>query len=722
LNELYKNDIISTLKEEFLPYSAEILINNLPSIQDGLLPVHKKVLWALYQNGVTHNKPFIKMLRASSMAMIYYIFGDMPLGNAMTNMGNNGINYYYLDPKGSFGDKQRRDGVGASLRYIEGRLSEYSEFLLHNIDKNNVQMKSNYDNTALEPIYLPSMIPNILTNTSQSIAVGEASKIPGHNIGEVCDAIKEYIHSKDIEKTIEILKCPDLSLGGKIIYDKETFDRIYKNGRGSFTVVGRYKYNEKENMVSIYEVPYETCIEDIEDKVRACYDKGLFKEITHIHDASGRQGIQLDIYLRKNTDLNMFISKLRKYTPFESKFSCNFTVLDLDCRTPRLMNLEQIISKWLYHRYECIRLETKFDVDKLQQKLHLLYGLNKILLDIDKAYKIVKDSKNDDLVIKNLKKTFEIDDIQAEYVANLKLRNLNKDYIIKRVQDVEDIENEVQNLNSILEDTEKIKSIIVEQLDFIKKKFNHPRKTEIVYEDNSVEIKQESLIQDYTTTLVLTKEGYFKKTQKYSEQQKVKDGDTLLQIIQGSNKDDILFFSNKGNCYKIKAHQIDECTPSSLGEYLPNILRLDSDEIILHMATTNDYNGNMVFVFENGKIAKVEMKSYETKQNVKKLKNALNVESKIVKVLHVKEDIELVLVSSIGKVLIINTNQISVKSKRDSQGVNCMKSKDGSVLKKCYLVEEIVEKGLNNDSIEYYRGNINSVGNFVRKEDKKYFV
>jgi DNA gyrase/topoisomerase IV subunit A len=315
---MIEKDIIEVMEDEFIPYAGEILVNNIPSVADGLLPVHRKVEWALHKNGINPEKPFIKLLRAGAYTMVYYVFGDMPLYKSMKNMANNSLNNFYLEPKGSFGDKRKKDGVGASPRYIECKLSKYGKALLHNINKNNVEFKRNFDNTENEPLTLPSTIPNVLTNTSQSIAVGEASKIPAHNLIETCDSFISYIKTQDIDKSIEILKCPDFSLGGQIPYNKEIFEKIYKTGKGSFSIIGKYKYDEKKSKITIYEVPYETFIENIEDKVAECIEKGLFKEITDYHNASDKDGIALDIYIKKNTDLNKFIAKLRKYTPFES--------------------------------------------------------------------------------------------------------------------------------------------------------------------------------------------------------------------------------------------------------------------------------------------------------------------------------------------------------------------------------------------------------------------
>ena len=697
----FEKNIIETLEEEFLPYSSEILINNLPKI-DGCLPVHTKVLWALYQNGVSHKKPFIKLLRASSMAMVYYVFGDMPLTKAMTNMANNGMNYLYLDPKGSFGDKQKKDGVAASPRYIECRLSKYGEEMLSGVDKNNVSKKMNFDNTEEEIITLPSMIPNILTNTSQSIAVGEASKIPAHNLEDTASALISYINTRDIDKSIDIIKCPDLSLGGQVIFDKQIFNKIYKTGKGTFTLLGKYRYNEKQNKIEIYEVPYETHIEDIESKLRLSYDKGLFKEIVDIHDSSGRQGIQLDIYLKKNVNIDSFIAKLRKYTSYESKFSCNFTIIDLDNKTPKLMSLEDIFQRWVQHRINCISKELEYDIKKNKKELHRMYGVKLISNttdDLDKAISIIRQSKTESIAIEKLINEFKLSKEQADYIATIRLVNMNREWLKRRIDNISDLEVETNELQIKLKDKEQLNKIVVEQLEYIKKTYSRPRKTTIIYNDNVEKIDTQEIIEDYTTTLVLTEQNYFKKTIKYSEIQKTKDGDNVKQIIQGSNKDDILLFSNKGNCYKLKSYDLDDCTPSTLGKYLPTMLNLEKDESIIHIASTSDYKGNLIVAFKNGKVASISFKAVKTKTNRSKIMGIINQESPVVNIFDTNNgETNICLISSIDKCVVFNSSIIQPKTSKNVAGNMILKSKNNSHLAKAELVSDI-----DLEDVEYYR-------------------
>jgi len=710
-------NIIDTLKSEFIPYAGEILVNNLPNVADGLLPVQRKVLWALHKNKITNDKPYIKLLRASAFSMVYYVFGDLPLASAMKNMANNGINYLYLDPKGSFGDKRKKDGVGASPRYIECRLSKYSEDMLYGIDKNIVPTKRNFDDTEDEPIMLPSMIPNTLINSSQSIAVGEASKMYSHNLEETCLSIISYIQKQDITEAIDIIKCPDFSIGGNIVYDKEVFHKIYTTGTGSFTIMGNYIYNEKENKVSINEVPYGTYLEDIEEKLRKSYDKGLFKEITDIHDSSGVQGIQLDIYLKKNTDVNLFISKLRKYTPYESKLSFNCTMLDLDCKTPILMNLQMIYDKWIQHRITCIKNELKFDIEKNKKQLHLLEGLKIILLDIDKTISIIRSSKNGNEAISKLKDAFGLDNKQAENVKSIMAIDLREDYLLNKIKDFEKLSESIKDLDETLESEEKIKNIIIKQLQDVIKKYGQERKTRIVYENNIDPISQEQLIEDYNCKLFFTESGYLKKipltSLRSNSEQKLKDNDKIIQELDTTNKADLILLSNKQIAYKLKLNDLNDSKTSTLGDYINNIIDLDKDEKIIYIFSTTNYKGNLLIAFKNGKIAKIDLSSYATKQNRSKLINAYSTNSEIVNMMYLEKDIDLLCKSNINKVLIINTDQIAVKSSKTSVGVSVLKSKKDSYMDLCVPLNKV--EGINN--IKYYKGNLNSIGNYLKKDD-----
>ncbi|HDK7176510.1 TPA: DNA gyrase subunit A [Clostridium botulinum] len=710
--------IIDVTKEQFTDFAGEVIVNNLPSI-DGLLPVQRKVLWALHKNKVTCDKNFIKLLRASAMTMVYYVFGDIPLAQAMKNMANNGIDYYYLSPKGSFGDKRKKEGVGASPRYIECKLSEYSQDLLRYIDKNIVPMKRNYDNTTYEPIILPSIIPNILINSSQSIAVGEASKMPSHNLNQVCDSIMNYLKNNNIDKSIEIIQCPDFNrFGGKIIYDKNIFKKIYKTGRGSFTLTGSYIYNKEENYISIIEVPYGTYIEDIEDKLEKSYEKGLFKEVTHIQNNNGRQGIQLDIYLKKNTNIQQFEQKLMKYTSYRSKFSCNFTILDLDGKTPILMSLKDIYDRWILHRQTCIKNELKFDINKLQIELNKLRGLEIINKDLDIAIKLIRSSKTEKRAIDKLISHFNLNQQQAEYISTIRLVNINEEWIFKRIQNINNLKEEILQLKNTLFSDEAINNIIISQLKEVKKNYGKPRQTKIIYEDEIKEIDEIQMIEEYSTYCILTKDNYLKKLKKKSDSIKLKDGDEIISEMYSSNKSTLLLFSNKGICYKIYEYEIDECRPSNLGEYLPQLLQLDKDEKIISMVSTLTYKGYLINCFESGKIAKIDLSSFETKTKRSKLENAINLESNLINQFIIEKDIDILCKSTIEKILIINTLDINSKGSKSTKGVNVLKSKNNSVMDMCAPLSIIDIEQITN--MEYYKGRPNSVGVFLKKSDKIY--
>lgn len=701
---MIEKNIIDVLEENFIPFAGETLLNNLPSVADGLLTSHRKVLYALEKNGVSSNKSHIKLLRAAAMAMTYYVYGDLPLNKVMKGMGNNSLNYMYLNPKGSFGDKQKRDGVGASARYIECKLSTYAEDMMTGIKKGNVLMKRNFDNTDYEPIVLPSMMPNVLLNTSQSIAVGESSKIPAHNLNEVCDSFISYLESQDINKSISLLNGADLSLGGQIVYDKGEFEKIYRTGRGSFTLVGKYIYDEKENKVTITEIPYETYIEVIEEKLRQQYDKGNFKEILDIHDGSDKDGIALHIYLKKGTNLTQFINKLRKYTPFESKMSCNFTLIDIDNKTPMLMSLEDIIVKWTQHRKQCIKRELQYDIQQLQSVQNELLGLQIILQDLDEAISLIRSSKTEKESIEKLREHFNLNDAQLEYIIKIRMVNINQEWLTYKINKLTEVNEQLKvNLDNLESDSYYI-STIISQLQDVKKKYGQPRRTTIIQPEETVFIKQNELIEDYNCQIVLTKENYLKKTLRYSDNQKLKDGDTVMQQIPSSNKAKLLFFTDKANCYYLNTWEIDSTQPSNLGNFLPTLLQLQ-DEKVIYVVSTVDFKGHIMFAFENGKVAKIPLASYETKTNRSKVINAYNADSKLVSINYIDKDIDFMAVSSIDKVLVVNTSQINSKASKTSQGIQLLKSKNNSVM--------VEFKPVDIDNAEYYRGAPNQIGKYL---------
>jgi DNA gyrase/topoisomerase IV subunit A len=669
-----KKGIVEVLQTEMLDFTAPVIINNLPSI-DGLLCSQRQAIWGMKKAGMTSDKQFYKMLKAGGAIFNYYTLGDMPLYGVMKNMGNNYSLYKYLIPKGSYGNKNSRDGKGSAPRYIECKLDQYSEDMLEGINKNAVPMKLNYDATEKEPVVLPSKEPNILTNLRISIAVSEANRMPSHNMEDSCNSIISYIKTKDIDKSIELIKVPDLPSGGQIIYDKNTFEKIYKTGKGSFTILGKYKYDKENNIITIYEIPYTTYVENIEDELESNLDK-FSKELVDYHNGSDKDGLKFELYLKNNADVNTVIQKLRKFTSFESKFACNFTILDLDGKTPVLVSLEDIITKWIKHRQSCIINELKFDYEKLNKRLHLLEGLKPVLVDLDKTISLIRNSKNDNEATEKVMNEFKLDKEQADFIVSIKLLNINQGFIQNKIKDIYSITNEISKIEKTLSSEDNINNIIIEQLEEVKKKYSQPRKTEIIYNDKIQEIKQEDLISDFTTTLVFTKEQYFKKTRKYSLQQNIKEGDEVQTIVQCSNKDKAIFISNQGNAYFLNLWEQNEKTPSTMGDYLPNLLPLDKNEQIIGMLTTNQYKGYTVYAFENSKIAKIPLTSFETKTNRTKLSNAITQENgKVLLITQITNDVDIELTDCFGKTKTVNTKDINSKASKNTVGITAWNSK-----------------------------------------------
>lgn len=671
---IIKTPIIQGLKEEFNQYCPEIIVNNLPMI-DGLLLSHKKILWGLYKNKVYHNKPYIKSLKAIGYITNFYTFGDAPLYSTMTNMTNNAMSLPLLEGKGSWGNKFKIDGVPAHQRYTECKLAEYGEYMLKGIEKNAVPMKPNYDNTEIEPIISPSIAPNIFLNVSQSISISESSKIPSFNCNETCDSLIHYLKTNDFNKAKEILKCPDFETAkGKIIYDKKDFEKIYQTGRGSFSLVGRGTFDSKKNIFSVYEIPYETTIEAIDNKIIELYEQGKFKEITDTRVANGKEGIRLDIYLKKNTNIQQFEQKLRKYTPYESKFSCNFTILDLDGKTPKLMSLQDIYNTWIQHRINCIKNETMFDINKNKEDLNKLYGLKTINEDLDKAIQIIRSSKTEKIAIEKLIGHFKLNEKQAEYIATIRLVNINQEWIERKIANIQELENKNVELMDYYNSEKDIKETIVTQLEEVKKKYGKPRATEIIYPEEVQDITTEDLIEDNTVTLVLTEQGYIKKNLVYSESQKLKEGDEVKQIFQSTNKTDLLLFSNQGRVFIRKTYELKDCKPSERGEFIPALLGeyLQEDEKIIYIATTkDDYKGKVITVFENGNIGCTDLKKYKCKQNRQVPMDAYNTESPLLDIKVVTDDVNIFMLSNDGKALIVNTKESKIRptKSRDTKGV-----------------------------------------------------
>jgi DNA gyrase subunit A len=709
--------IVDTLEQNYMPYAMSVIVSRaIPEI-DGFKPSHRKLLYTMYKMGLlTGGKT--KSANVVGQTMKLNPHGDLAIYETLVRLtrGNAALLNPFIDSKGNFGKQYSRDMRFAAARYTEVKLDKICEEVFKDIDKNTVNFMDNYDGTQKEPTLLPTTYPNILVNSNQGIAVGMASNICSFNLKEVCEATISYINDENIELA-SILKGPDFSTGGQLIYKEKELNDIYNSGRGGVKVRAKYRYDKENSCIEVFEIPYTTTCEAIIDAVIDLVKDNKIKEITDVRDETDLDGLKITFDIRKSSDPDALMNKLFKLTPLQDTFSCNFNILVNS--SPRVMGIKTILKEWINFRIDCIKRQTLFDIDKKTDKLHLLMGLKKILMDIDKAIKIIRHTEQDIQVIPNLMEGFSIDNIQAEFIAEIKLRNLNKQYILNRISEVDQLEKEIAELKNIYGNEIKIKKIIIKQLQEIDKKYGCPRKTDILHEEHVEEFTNEHLIEDYNLKLFLTSHNYLKKVAltslRSNPEHKIKDDDFIAQELETHNKADLLLFSNKHVVYKLKIYEVNDCKASSLGDYLNNSLGMEPDEKIVYMVATDDYKGTMLFSFENGKSAKIDLESYATKTNRKKLANAYSDKSKLVHIIQLFEDIELVAISSINKVLIFNTDNINSKSSRDSQGVQVMLAKNGSTLSVIKRISEVTY-----EDMEYYRTkNIPAKGRYLKTEDKE---
>lgn len=692
-----KRNVLEVVDEYFIDYARDLIPNNLPSVCDGLLPVHRKMIYSLNEAGITHDKPFKKMLMASTEVMKYYIYGDMALTQSMKNAGSNFVLYKYLDPNGQYPDKNRRDGVGAAPRYIECRLSEYSEYLLQGIKHRNVPFVPNWDNSLEEPVFLPCPVPNMLINNSESIAVGFASKIPSHNLNEVCDAFIQYLQTGDIEKTISCIKGIDSPLGANLIYDEQENRKILTTGRGSYQMIAEWTYDKKEHAIIVTEIPMSTVIEEIDEKIRLNIEKGKLKEIADVSDNSGKDGLKYSIYLKRGADVETVVSKLRKYTSFQASVPIYLYMIRPDGITPHLYNLKDMIEDWTGHRVKCIEAELTAQNEEMSAKRNRMNGLMLIAADIDRVHRIIKNAKNEKEAVTELTKEFGLNDEQAEYVATIRMVNMNKDWITKQTKEYDLLGKKIESNKMILASEAKIKTMIVSQLEEAKKLYGMERKTKVLYDmDKAVKV---DIIDDYNCQIVCTEQGYVKKLTKYSDNQKIKDGDMIIVSEKTTNKSNLLVFTNKANMYTIKISTLEESTPTMLGQYLPSLLAFEADEEVVMAIATADYKGNLLFCFENGKVGRVDLSSYN--KAVKKMTKAYNTDSKLVAAYEETDNEYIRLDSRNGKRVIYNIKSINILASRATKGVQVMKIKSGdAVVAAKYINEkpEMVDKYLVNSA------------------------
>ena len=688
---LVQDEVITdTLTENFMPYAMSVIVSRaIPEI-DGLKPSHRKLLYTMYTMGLLQGST-IKSANIVGRTMQLNPHGDAAIYDTMVRLsrGNETLHYPYVESKGNFGKAYSKNMMYAASRYTEAKLAPICHELFDDIKSDTVDFVDNYDNTMKEPTLLPVTFPSILCNVTTGIAVGMASSIASFNLKEICDTTIALMKNPD-HNISDTLLAPDFVGGGFILYDKEELDKIYDTGRGSVRVRAKYSYDKKYNCIDITQIPPTTTSEAIIDKIVELVKTNKIKEINDVRDETDLSGLRITIDLKRGIAPDKFMAKLYKTTPLQDSFNCNFNVLIKG--RPMVLGVKRILTEWVDFRLECIRRRISFNLDKKRKQLHLLKGLSKILLDIDKAIKIVRETESENEVVPNLMIGFCIDEIQAEYVAEIKLRHLNREYILKRIKDIEQLENDIADLEGTLSSKNKMKKIIINELDSVAKKYDTGRKSEILYDvsDDTEETIVETA--DYPVTLFLSEQGYLKKIKtanlRMSGEQKVKEGDRMLPEIECSNKDELLFFTNLRQVYKSKVDDFIDTKASVLGTFVPAKLEMSEGEQVVYMAVLNEYSGYMIFAFENGKLAKVDMAAYATKTNRKKLINAYSGKAPLSQAIYIKEDTELVLCSSSGRRLLVNTGAILPKATKDTQGISAMKLKKNQTVVSLHIYKE----------------------------------
>lgn len=688
--------IVDTLRKNYMPYAMTVIISRaIPEI-DGFKPAHRKLLYTMYQMGLL-NSPRTKSSNIVGATMKLNPHGDAAIYETMVRLtrGNDALLHPFIDSKGSFG-KQYSDMAYAAPRYTEAKLDAFCNEIFSGIDRDAVDFQDNYDGSIKEPVLLPTAFPNILVSPNTGIAVGMASNICSFNLGEVCDAVCSYIDDENTD-FMEIIKAPDFSTGGLLLYDRKQMEEIYSTGKGSFKVRAKYSYNKKDNCIEISEIPYTTKIEAIIDKIASLVKEKKIIEISDVRDETGLEGLRIAIDLKRGADPEKLMQKLYRLTPLEDSFSCNFNVLIEG--SPKLMGVGQIIDEWLAWRKECVKRELFYNLQKMREKMHLLIGLESLLLDIDKAIRIIRQTESEKQVIPNLMKGFSIDETQAEYIAEIKLRNLNKEYILKRVSEKEELEKKIAETESILGSDKKVGKLISSQLVQIKKKYAKPRKTEILYEYEEHELPAKQ-IESYEVYVIMTSEGYFKKivpgkNDKIKDaEQTLKEGDSVKYEYDAKNDDDLLFFSTSGDVYKAKIDDFDAVKPQALGDYIPAKLGFAENEKVVAMITGRDYKGEVVIFFENGKAVKIPLKAYETKTNRKKLTGGYSTDSPAVGIFYLPEhsgrgtETEYILMSSSMRCIILNSSQITSKVTRSSSGAVVFTLKKGQKVQSAEIFKD----------------------------------
>lgn len=677
--DIVEQPIVSTIRENYMPYAMSVILSRaIPEI-DGFKPSHRKLLYTMYKMGLlTGGRTKSANIVGATMKLNPH--GDSAIYDTMVRLsrGYEALLHPYVDSKGNFGKFYSRDMAWAASRYTEAKLAPICNELFRDIDKDTVDFVDNYDNTMKEPSLLPVAFPSVLVNANTGIAVGMASNICSFNLKEICETTAALIRDPDhdIKST---LPAPDFIGGCQIIYDEKAINQVYETGRGSIKLRAKYEYDKSANCIDVLSIPSTTTCEVIIEKIIDLVKQGKLKEISDIRDETGIDGLKITIDLKRGVDPDKLMAKLFRFTTLEDSYACNFNVLIGG--VPMVLGVKSLLEEWIAFRIECVRRRTYFDRNKKADKLHLLKGLEKILLDIDKAIKIIRETDEEVEVVPNLMIGFGIDKTQAEYVAEIKLRHLNREYILKRTKDIEELEKEIAELDEILKSKSRIKTIIVKELKAIAEKYGQPRKSIIIYEDNAKYEEEVEEIPDYPVTFFFTREGYFKKitpqSLRMSGAHKLKDGDEIKQEIEFSNNCDLLFFTDKCQVYKAKASDFADTKASVLGDYVAAKLSMDEGENAVFMVATKDYKGILLFAFENGKAAKVHLEAYATKTNRKKLTGAYSDKSPLSGMLYLEDDREVLFKASSGRMLLVHTGALSLKTTRSTQGVAVMKLKKG---------------------------------------------
>ena len=711
-----EQQITDTLEQNYMPYAMSVIISRaIPEI-DGFKPSHRKLLYTMYKMGLLSGGR-TKSANVVGQTMRLNPHGDAAIYDTMVRLteGNGALLLPLVDSKGNFGRQYSRDMACAASRYTEVKLSKVCSEIFRDMEKDTIDFVDNYDGTMKEPVLLPTTFPNILANPNQGIAVGMASNICSFNLKELCEATVLVMKDPEADLT-EVMPAPDFPFGAQLLYQRDEMREIYKTGRGSFKMRASYTYDKKQNCIDITEIPYTTTVEAIVEKVVELVKNGKVKEISDIRDETDKKGLKLTIDLKRGTDPEKLMAKLFRMTPLQDSFGCNFNILVEG--SPMVLGVNDILCEWLRFRRSCVLRAVAFDIVRKSEKLHLLEGLEKILLDIDKAIRIVRETEEDAQVVPNLMKGFHIDEAQAEYVAEIKLRNLNKDYILKRTAEIAKLKEEIEDLEAVQKSKARVNKIIEKQLREAAKKFGTDRRTRLIAAEDVAEPAEEETVEDYAVRLFRTAQNYIKKISlvslRTSGEQRLKEDDAIIQEEEITNRSEILFFAAGGDVYKMRAYEIPDGKASQMGEYIPNLVGMTEKEDIIGMVISGDYSGWLLFSFENGKCAKIPLKSYETKSNRRRLTGGFATKSPIVGMMFLPEDTDIVLRSSQDKVLTVNTEKIPEKTTRSSQGVQVM-----TLRKNAVVAEAVAAKDAPIANYARYRSrSIPAAGSALRDEDK----